>query len=80
MLNNGNNGYQHGNGSNFLAADGHVKFLPANSVSSGFEVQSAGSFHQDTNCWGGSSFACAATTSNMTLDGTSTVQLTFSKQ
>ena len=76
-----NGGCEHFNGSNFLAADGHVKFLPSNQVSSGFEVQSSGSYHQDTNCWGGAgNNPCAATTSNMTLDGTSTVQLTFSKQ
>ena len=76
-----NNGYEHWNGSNFLAADGHVKFLSAANVSSGFEVQSAGSYHQDTNCWGGaSSNPCATTTNNMTLDGVTPVLLTFSKQ
>lgn len=62
---------RHTNGANWLAADGHVKWLPPSQISTGPTAKSA-TDHQDQS---GSE---AAGTGNMTLNGGTQVTLTFS--
>ncbi|HEY3329765.1 MAG TPA: DUF1559 domain-containing protein [Capsulimonadaceae bacterium] len=71
---------RHTEGSNFLAADGHVKYLRPEKVSSGWDARVATN-PQDTACPSSSPGGdCAAGTSSMTLaDGVTPVTLTFSK-
>ncbi|MCW3060338.1 MAG: prepilin-type N-terminal cleavage/methylation domain [Capsulimonas sp.] len=63
---------RHTDGANYLATDGHVKYLRPTQVSSGVAAT-------DTNNFQGQAVAKdAAGTSNMTLDGNARVQMTFS--
>jgi len=61
---------RHGTGTNFLACDGHVKYLAPEKVSDGWTPTSPGN-PQGWNTWG------AATTDNMQI-ATWTATLTFS--
>ena len=64
---------RHTNGANYLAADGHVKFLNGNKVSGGIPAALITNAEQLT---GGKDYA--AGTGNMTLPGGGQVTLTFS--
>jgi prepilin-type N-terminal cleavage/methylation domain-containing protein/prepilin-type processing-associated H-X9-DG protein len=65
---------RHTDGANYLAADGHVKYLRPSAVSAGQNAISPDD-HQDQNTSNGIE---AAGTNNMTLNGTSQVGMTFS--
>ncbi|MDR3707544.1 MAG: DUF1559 domain-containing protein [Capsulimonadaceae bacterium] len=67
----------HQTGNNYVACDGHVKFLMPNKVSSGYNTSSG--CHQDSTAAGcpGSGYA-AATNAMYLTDGVSPVTLTFS--
>ena len=69
-----NNGMVHVTGSNFLAADGHVKFLGASKISGGFGEESA----QSPACAPQTNAAYSACTSNLTGGGGQQFTLTFS--
>ncbi len=62
----------HTNGSNYLALDGHVKYLQAAQVSPGYGASAATDYQNKS--YAGE----AAGTGNMTLDGTRPVGMTFS--
>ena len=68
-----NNGMRHINGSNFLAADGHVKFLAGTHVSGGIAATSANNAEKLSG-----TIYYAAGTGSMTLGNGGTVALTFS--
>ena len=63
---------RHSGGSNFLAADGHVKFLSGGKVSGGYPAASPGSAEVYTSPY------TAAGTGNMYLETGGPVTLTFS--
>jgi prepilin-type processing-associated H-X9-DG protein len=68
---------RHNDGANYLALDGHVKFLRPAQVSSGYGASSTTS-QED---WGSGTYGAAAGTDNMTLvDGKTKATLTFSGQ
>ncbi len=70
----GNGGMRHITGSNYLAADGHVKFLPPTKISGGFGEEAA----QSPVCGPQNNAAYSACTSNMTGAGGQVYTLTFS--
>ena len=70
------NGTVHNDGSNYLAEDGHVKFLRPIVISGGRGASAPNSQEVYTNGASGTTFA--AGTGNMTLASGGTVQLTFS--
>ena len=69
-----NNGMVHVTGSNYLAADGHVKFLGNTKISGGFGEEAA----QSPACAPQTNAAYSACTSNLTGGGTQQFTLTFS--
>ncbi len=75
-------GTVHNNGANYLAADGHVKFLMPGRLSSGIDAVNAGT-PQDTACSTGNT-QCATGTGIMDNTGTgnspNSATLTFSEQ
>lgn len=68
---------RHFDGANFLAADGHVKWLRPEAVSSGFTAVSA-TDAQDANYRSTAAYKTAAGTSSLSLPGGSKVAMTFS--
>lgn len=69
---------RHGLGTNFLAADGHAKWLPSDLVSTGYTPDTANQPQTTSACAIGGPGLCAATTDNMTLPSGRKAALTFS--
>jgi len=75
LANAGNSKGRHSDGSNFLAADGHVKWLRGDSVSGGLSALSASNAELHNPAW---QQGLAAGAGNMKQQNGSTVSLTFS--
>ena len=73
-----NGGVRHGTGSNFLLADGHVKFAMPTQVSSGYTPVSLGCAQDVSACKPSGQNNNAASTDNLAITPGNTATMTFS--